>query len=437
MSAVPAPELAEVDRGRQPGAADEWRSDLYRMACAQVLRAAETVGLEPDQVTRLIEPRRSLVVNLPIRMDGGELVNFTGYRVQHILTMGPTKGGLRYAPDLSLGQCAALAMWMTWKCALLGLPYGGAKGGVRCDPRLLSADEIERVTRRYAAEMAPIIGPDLDIPAPDMGTGEREMAWFYDTCSQAAGHAVPASVTGKPLALGGTPGRREATGLGAVFTLEAALDRLGRPLAEQRFAIQGFGNVGAVAAAKLHARGARVVGLSDIGGAIANPAGLDVEAVVRWSGEHGSVAGFPEAETIERDALLELPCDVLVPAALEHQITHVNAPRLRCRLVAEAANGPTTTEADAILAERGILVLPDVLTSGGGVTVSYFEWVQGHQKYIWTAAEIHDRLRAQMRHALDEVVTASELLGVDLRTAALSVAVRRVAEAARLRAVYP
>jgi glutamate dehydrogenase (NAD(P)+) len=416
---------------------EEWRSDLYRTACAQFLRAAETVELEADQITRLIEPRRSLVVNLPVRMDGGELVSFAGYRVQHTLTMGPTKGGLRYAPDLSLDECAALAMWMTWKCALLGLPYGGAKGGVRCDPRTLSADEMERITRRYAAEIAPIIGPEEDIPAPDMGTGEREMAWFYDTCSQVAGHAVPASVTGKPVALGGTPGRRQATGLGVVFTLEAAFERLGWALAEQRFAIQGFGNVGAVVAAELAARGARIVGLGDIGGAIADPAGLDVEAVSCWSREHESIASFPQAETIERDALLELPCDVLIPAALEHQITGENAPRLRCRLVAEAANGPTTPAADEILAERGISVLPDVLTSGGGVTVSYFEWVQGHQKYIWSAAEIRARLRAQMRQALDEVVTTSEQLDVDLRTGALSVAVRRVAEAAKLRAVYP
>jgi len=415
----------------------EWRSELYRTACAQFLRAAETVGLEADQITRMIEPRRALVVSLPVRMDGGELASFTGYRVQHTLTMGPTKGGLRYAPDLSLDQCAALAMWMTWKCALLGLPYGGAKGGVACDPRALSASELERVTRRYAAELAPIAGPDADIPAPDMGTGEREMAWFYDTCSQVAGHAVPASVTGKPVALGGTPGRREATGVGVVFALEAALERLGRPLAEQRVAIQGFGNVGAVTAAELAARGARIVGLSDVGGAIADPVGLDVEAVARWSRAHGSVAGFCQAEAIERDALLELPCDVLIPAALEHQITEANAPRLRCRLVVEAANGPTTPAADEILAERGIPVLPDVLASGGGVTVSYFEWVQGHQRCIWSAAEIRARLRAQMRGALEQVVTTSERLDVDLRTAALSAAVQRVAEAAELRAVYP
>jgi glutamate dehydrogenase (NAD(P)+) len=420
-----------------PGSGSEWRSDLFSTACEQFIRAADTVGLGDDERVRMLEPRRSLVVNLPVRMDGGELVNFTGYRVQHTLTMGPTKGGLRFTPGVTLGECAALAMWMTWKCALLGLPYGGAKGGVRCDPRVLSSDEVERIMRRYVAELAPIIGPNEDIPAPDMGTGEREMAWYYDTFSQAAGHAVPASVTGKPVALGGTSERRQATGLGVVFVLEAALERLGWPLAEQRFAIQGFGNVGAVAAAELAARGARVVALSDVGGAIADPDGLDVPAVARWALENGSVAGFPEADAIDREALLEVPCDVLIPAALQHQITEDNAPRLRCRLVAEAANGPTTNAADEILREHGIAVLPDVLTSGGGVIVSYFEWVQGHQKYMWTPTEIRERLRSQMRDAHERVATTAERLGVDLRTAALSVAVRRVAEAARLRAVYP
>jgi glutamate dehydrogenase (NAD(P)+) len=407
------------------------------MACDQFRRAADRLDLDADEYTRLSAPRRSLVVTLPIRMDNGELANLAGYRVQHILTMGPTKGGLRYAPDLSLGQCAALAMWMTWKCALLGLPFGGAKGGVRCDPSKLSAEEIERITRRFASELDPIIGPDRDIPAPDMGTGEREMAWFYDTYSQSAGHAVPAVVTGKPVALGGTPGRREATGLGAVFALEAALEHKDFSLRDQRCVIQGFGNVGGVVATELHARGAKVVGVSDVDGAVANQAGLDIGALQRWSEEHGSVGGFPAGESIPRDSLLELPCDVLIPAALEHQITAENAPRLRCGMVAEAANGPTTPAADEILAERGIQVLPDVLVSGGGVTVSYFEWVQGHQKYIWTPAEVRDRLRAQIRQALGEVISTSEQLGVDLRTGALSVAVRRVAEAAKLRAVYP
>jgi glutamate dehydrogenase (NAD(P)+) len=383
------------------------------------------------------ESRRSLVVNLPIQMDSGRLTNFIGFRVQHTLTMGPTKGGLRFAPDLTLAQCSALAMFMTWKCALLNLPYGGAKGGVRCDPALLSAGEAERIMRRYTAEIAPIVGPDEDIPAPDLGTGEREMAWFYDTYSQAAGHAVPACVTGKPLALGGTPGRHDATGLGVVFTLEAALEREGLALAGQRVALQGFGNVGSVVAAELAARGAQLVAISDIEGAVADPGGIDVVALASWARDNGSVAGFPQATEIERDALLELPCDVLIPAAREGQITEENAPRLSCRLIAEAANGPTTPGADQILAERGIVLLPDVLTSGGGVTVSYFEWVQAHQKYVWSSEEIRERLRAQLRSALAEVVETSAQLDVGFRTGALCLAVQRVAKAAELRAVYP
>jgi len=435
VSASPAVAL-DIPSATPSGGA-EWNCELYQMARTQFQRVARRLELDDDEFTRLVEPRRSLVVNLPIRMDSGKLVNFTGYRVQHILTMGPTKGGLRYAPDLTLGQCGALAMLMTWKCALLGLPYGGAKGGVRCDPQLLSAEEIERITRRYVAEMHPIIGPNEDIPAPDMGTGEREMAWYYDTYSQAVGHSVPASVTGKPVALGGTVGRQRATGLGVVFALEAVLEREQRPIEDQRVAIQGFGNVGAVVASELHARGAKVVGLSDAGGAIVCPAGIDVPAAAEWHLEHGSVEGFAGAETIARDELLELACDVFVPAALEHQITEANAGRLRCRLVAEAANGPTTPAADEILARRGVTVLPDILVSGGGVTVSYFEWVQAHQKYVWTAAEIRERLRTQMRQALAEVVATSGQLDVDFRTGALAVAVRRVAETAKLRAVFP
>lgn len=410
---------------------------MYEMACDQFARAAAVLQLDQDIQARLLEPRRSLVVNFPVRMDSGEVVNMTGYRVQHTLTMGPTKGGLRFAPDLSLGLCGALAMWMTWKCALLGLPYGGAKGGVRCDPHTLSTDELERITRRYAAEMIPIIGPNRDIPAPDMGTGEREMTWFYDTYSQSVGHAVPEIVTGKPIVLGGTAGRRQATGLGVVYAIQAALERLGWPLLDQRFVVQGFGNVGAVVAAELASRGATILAVSDMRGGIFRPEGLDVDAVVRWKEKNRYLDGFPEAEQISNEMLLELPCDVLVPAAVENQITHANASRLGCRLVAEGANGPTTPAADEILAEQDILVLPDVLTNAGGVTVSYFEWVQSHQRYAWNASDVSDRLRLQMREALNRVMTAAEDLDVPLRTAALSVAVGRVAEAAKLRAIYP
>jgi glutamate dehydrogenase (NAD(P)+) len=415
----------------------EWRCDLYAMACDQFAAAAAILDLDDESRERLLEPRRSLVVNFPVRLDSGAVVKLTGYRVQHTLTVGPTKGGLRYAPDLSLGLCATLAMWMTWKCALLELPYGGAKGGVRCDPHALSTEELERITRRYAAELLPIIGPNRDIPAPDMGTGEREMAWFYDTYSQAVGHAVPEIVTGKPVVLGGTAGRTEATGLGVVYAIEAALERLGWVLSEQRFAIQGFGNVGAVVAAELHARGARVIAVSDVRGGIVNPAGLDVPAVLRWKQGNEYLEGFPAADPLSNERLLELPCDVLVPAALEGQITDENASRLCCRMVAEAANGPTTPAADEILVDRGVLVLPDILASAGGVTVSYFEWVQSHQKYTWSAADVRARLRVQMREALERVMERSEKLDVSMRTAALSVAIGRVAEAGRLRAIYP
>jgi glutamate dehydrogenase (NAD(P)+) len=415
----------------------EWRSELYRVVGAQLARAADVLDLDAESRTRLLEPRRSLAVNFPVRMDDGRVDNFTGYRVQHTLTMGPTKGGLRYAPDLSMGECAALAMLMTWKCALLGLPYGGAKGGVRCDPHMLSTDEIERVTRRFAAELLPIIGPNQDIPAPDMGTGAREMAWFYDTYSQAVGHSVPEIVTGKPPVLGGTEARQPATGLGVVYVIEGILERLQWPIREQRVVIQGLGNVGATVARELHAIGATVVGVSDLDGGLVNSAGLDIPAVLAWKQQHDTIADFPLAEPIDTSAVLEQPCDILIPAALEHQITSENAARLNCRLVVEAANGPTTPEADAELAARGILVVPDVLANGGGVTVSYFEWVQSHQKYVWDMIDIQERLRRQMRAALARVLEAAERHDVDWRTAALTVAVARVAEAARLRAIYP
>jgi glutamate dehydrogenase (NAD(P)+) len=428
--------LAEHD-GRLVAPGEEWRSELYRISSAQFARCADVLDLPDDLRTRLLEPRRALTVNFPVRMDAGHVRNFTGYRVQHTLTMGPTKGGFRYAPGVSLGECAALAMWMTWKCALLGLPYGGAKGGVRCEPHELSDAELERITRRYAAELIPVIGPDRDIPAPDMGTGEREMAWFYDTYSQSVGHSVPEIVTGKPPVLGGTTERRPATGLGVVYVLEGIMERLGWSLRDQRVVVQGFGNVGEVVAGELHAIGAKVVGLSDATGGIANAEGIDVDAAIAWAAEHGGLSGFGGGRAIGRSEVLEVPCDVFVPAALERQVTAENAHRLRCRLVIEAANGPLTPEADSILTDRGIQVVPDVLANAGGVCVSYFEWVQDQQKYSWDAIEIQERLRRQMRTALAKVWDAAQARDLDWRTAALTVAVQRVAEAARLRAIYP
>jgi len=418
-------------------AGEEWRSELFRIAASQLHKAAAAIDLDDEMRGQLEEPRRSLTVNFPVRMDDGSVRTFTGYRVQHTLHMGPTKGGFRYAPGVSLGECAALAMWMTWKCALLGLPYGGAKGGVRCEKPDLSAGETERVTCRYAAELIPIIGPERDIPAPDMGTGEREMAWFMDTYSQQVGHAVPEIVTGKPPVLGGTEARRPATGLGVVYVIEGVLERLRRPVRDQRCVVQGFGNVGSTAAEELHAIGAKVVAVSDVRGGVTNPAGLDVPALLRHKVESGYVEGFAGGEPVGRGEVLEVPCDVLVPAALERQITTDNVDRLDCSIVVEAANGPTTPEAEDALRERDILVVPDVLANAGGVTVSYFEWVQDQQKYLWDMIEVQERLRRQLRSALQRVVDASTRLDTDWRTAALAVALERVAEAARLRSIYP
>ena len=415
----------------------EWRSELWSTAEEQFNRSADLLGVEPEIRVRLLEPRRALTVNFPIRRDDGTVESFTGYRVQHTLTMGPTKGGVRYAPAVSLGECAALALWMTFKCALLELPFGGAKGGVRCDPNRLSRDELERITRRYASEIFPIIGPDRDIPAPDMATGEREMAWFMDTYSQQVGHPVPEIVTGKPVVLGGTSGRRFATGLGVVYCVESVLEHLGWDLRHQRFAVQGFGNVGAVVARELDARGASIVAVSDVTGGVAKADGLDLQAVFDWVAEHRFLRGCPAGDEVGRTQVLETPCDVLIPAALEHQITADNVERLDCRLVVEAANGPVTPEADRVLAQRGIHVVPDLLANAGGVTVSYFEWVQDQQKYSWTDAEIASRLQRQLRTGLRRVLDVAQELDVDMRAAAHCVGIRRVAEAARLRAIYP
>ncbi len=428
--------LAASDAGRVgPGA--EWHSELHRIAVSQFNGAADLLGLAPDLRTRLLEPRRSLIVNFPVRMDDGTVGVFTGYRVQHTLSVGPTKGGIRYSPGVSLGECAALAMWMTFKCALLGLPFGGAKGGVRCDPHRMSVSELERLTRRYAAELIPIIGPERDIPAPDMATGEREMAWFMDTYSQQVGHSVPEIVTGKPLSIGGAAGRQDATGLGAVFTIEAVLEHMGLEVAGRRVAIQGFGKVGSVIARELHARGARVVAVSDVSAGVVDERGLDVPALLAWYTEGRFLRDYPSADKVGRQEVLETPCDILVPAALERQIDAENAPRIDTLLIVEVANGPTTPEADVILADRGITVVPDILANAGGVTTSYFEWVQGKQMFFWDAEEVARQLRRHMHGGLARVLDAVERLGTDWRNAALSVAVERVAEAARMRSIYP
>jgi glutamate dehydrogenase (NAD(P)+) len=415
----------------------EWDAPLWRTALAQLENALPHADVSQGVAERLRSPERAIVVSVPIRIDTGETRVFPAYRVQHSTVLGPTKGGLRYNPDVSLGECAALAMWMTWKCALLRLPYGGAKGGVRCNPRVLSRGELERLTRRYTAELLPVIGPQEDIPAPDMATDEQTMAWLMDTYSMQVGYAVPEIVTGKPISVGGSVFRHEATGAGVVMIIERACQRLGWPLDQQRCVVQGFGKVGGVAAEELAAAGATVIGVSDYSGGIVRETGLDPAAVRAYVAENGSLAGYPEARSVTNAELLELPCDVLVLAALENQVTADNAPRVRARLVAEGANGPTSLEADAVLGERGIVVLPDVLTNAGGVTVSYFEWVQDLGRLFWDRDEIRRRLAEKMGDAFDRVWTLSEERGITLRGAALVAGIREVAGALEARGLFP
>src|SRR6478752_2593263 len=382
----------------------EWDSPLYRTAVAQFDQAVPYADIDPDVAERLRYPERALIVSCPVRLDSGRRVVFAGYRVQHSSVLGPTKGGIRYDAEVTLGECAALAVWMTWKCALLRLPYGGAKGGVRCSPRQMSQPELERLTRRFTSELLPIIGPKEDIPAPDMATNEQTMAWMMDTYSMQKGHAVPEIVTGKPISIGGSVFPHEATGAGVVMTIERACQRLGWELAAQSCVVQGFGNVGGIAASELHDKGARVVAVSDISGGVYSPAGLDIPTLHAYVDEHGSLAGFESGvDRITNDELLELPCDILVLAAREDQVTGANAANLRCRLVAEGANGPTSIEGDRILADRGILVLPDILTNAGGVTVSYFEWVQDLGRLFWDRDEIRRRLADKLSDAFDRV----------------------------------
>ncbi len=415
----------------------EWDTPLFRTAVAQFEEALTHADIDPTASERLRYPEAAVMVSIPVRMDEGNLAVFPGYRVLHSSVLGPTKGGIRYDPHVSLGECAALAMWMTWKCALLRLPYGGAKGGVRCNPRALSLDEVQRLTRRFTIELLPVIGPEKDIPAPDMATNEQTMAWIMDTYSMQVGFAVPEIVTGKPIAIGGSVFRSEATGAGVVMVIERACQRLGWPLAEQACVVQGFGNVGGIAARDLAERGARVVAVSDISGGVYNEHGLELAAVQEWVRKHGSLAGYPDAQHVSNAELLELPCDILVLAALEEQLTAENAPRVECKLVAEGANGPTTLEADAILAERGIVVLPDILTNAGGVTVSYFEWVQDLGRIFWDRDEIRAKLADKLSDAFDRVWDLAGRGHLSLRSAALVVAIREVAAALDSRGIYP
>jgi glutamate dehydrogenase (NAD(P)+) len=416
----------------------EWDAPLYRQAQTQLDQALPYANVDEHIAERMRYPERALILSVPVHLDDGRLGIFPAYRVQHSSILGPTKGGLRYDHDVSLGECAALAMWMTWKCALLRLPYGGAKGGVRCDPKELSAEELQRLTRRFTAELIPMIGPQEDIPAPDLATNEQTMAWMMDTYSMQVGHAVPEIVTGKPISIGGSVFRNEATGAGVVMVTERACERLDLPLARARCAVQGFGNVGGVAAYELAGKGATVVAVSDVSGGIHDPAGLDVESVRTWAREHPhDLAGYPDAEHVSNEELLELPCEVLVLAAREDQLTEDNAARIQAKLVVEGANGPTTVAADAILRDRGIIVLPDILTNAGGVTVSYFEWVQDLGRLFWDRWEIRARLAEKLNDAFDRVWELAEELDTSLRVAALVAGIREVAAALAARGIFP
>jgi glutamate dehydrogenase (NAD(P)+) len=415
----------------------EWDSPLFRTAVTQLEQALAYADVDDTIGLRLRYPEQAVMLSVPVVLDDGSAAVYPAYRVQHSSALGPTKGGIRYDPEVDLGECAALAMWMTWKCALLRLPYGGAKGGVRCSPREMSTAELMRLTRRFTSELLPFIGPQEDIPAPDMATNEQTMAWMMDTYSMQVGHAVPEIVTGKPVSIGGSVFRPEATGAGVVMVTERACQRLGWPISAQRCVVQGFGNVGGIAASELADRGATVIAVSDVSGGVHDASGLDVPALHAWVRAHGTLADYPEGERLTNAELLELQCDILVLAAREDQVTVENAGRVDARLIAEGANGPTSIEADAILAERGIPVLPDVLTNAGGVTVSYFEWVQDLGRLFWTRNEIRARLADKLQDAFDRVWLLSEDRGLTLRAAALVGGIREVAAAMESRGFYP
>jgi glutamate dehydrogenase (NAD(P)+) len=416
----------------------ELDTHTFRLAVAQFDQAAEAMSLDPNLRERLKLPQRSLIVSIPVRMDDGRVEVFAGYRVQHDSSRGPSKGGIRYHPDVSLGEVAALAMWMTWKCALAGLPYGGAKGGVRVDPKKLSHAELQRLTRRYAAEIFPLIGPDKDVPAPDVGTDAQIMAWIMDTYSQQVGYAVPGVVTGKPLSLGGSLGREEATGRGVVYVTVEALQYLKLSIANATVAIQGFGNVGSHTALIMQQQGARVIAVSDMIGGIYNAKGLDVQELLRRYRVAGqSLRDTKLGDAITNEELLQLDCTVLVPAALSEQITGKNANHLRCRILAEGANGPTTLEADRILEDKGIFIIPDILANSGGVIVSYFEWVQDLQRFFWSETDVQRRLQDIITSAFQRTLHFSTERRTSMRMAALMSGIDQVAQAHLQRGLYP
>jgi len=412
-------------------------SNAFQNALAQYDRAAAHLNLKRGIAETLRFPKRELTVNFPVRMDNGDVKTFTGFRVHHNTALGPTKGGIRYHQDVSLDEVRALAMWMTWKCSLMGLPYGGAKGGVIVDPKTLSNNEIESLTRRYATEISVLMSPQQDVPAPDVGTNGQIMAWIMDTYSMHHGFSMPAVVTGKPIEIGGSLGRIEATGRGVMFAAREALKHLNLKVEGSTVAVQGFGNVGSIAARTAYEMGMKVIAVTDVSGGVYNPNGLDIPALITHLNTTRSVTDFPEADSISNAELLALKVDLLIPAALENQITSANANDVKCRVLAEGANGPTTPEADDILNSKGIFIIPDILCNGGGVVVSYFEWVQDLQSFFWEEAEINKQLERHVVNAFKRVLEEACTLKIDNRTAAQVLAIRRVAEATLIRGIYP
>lgn len=417
-----------------------YHDDVFQMACDQFQVIADYLNIDRNARDRLMYPKRAIAVTLPIHMDDGSTQTFQGYRVQHHLTLGPTKGGTRFAPSLSMGETAALAMWMSWKCALSNLPYGGAKGGIACDPAKLSRSELEALSRRYMQEMIPFVGPHTDIMGPDMGTNEQIMAWFMDTYSVYQGYAVSEIVTGKPVSIGGTEGRREATGRGVVYLIERAMDILRMDPEKCTAIVQGFGNVGSVTALSLALKtGVKVVGISDATVAVYNPKGIDVKAAEQHVLKKGNLRAFDQGDRINPNEMLVQKCDVLVPAAVDRVITEKNADKLQCRILAEGANGPTTPEADLLLNKRlsEVFVIPDILCNAGGVIVSYFEWVQGLQSFLWTETEVTDKLFRILEHSFTQVIRRARDHKVSHRTAAMAIGVERVLKAKNTRGLFP
>jgi glutamate dehydrogenase (NAD(P)+) len=415
-----------------------FKASAYAVAQAQFDMVADMIGLEDDMRQYLRVPQREMIVHFPVQMDDGRQRMFTGFRVHHNTAKGPTKGGIRYHPDVTLDECRALAMWMTWKCALMNLPYGGAKGGVIVAPETLSKRELEKMTRRYATEISPLMGPERDIPAPDVGTNAQVMAWIMDTYSMHRGYSIPAVVTGKPVSVGGTVGRESATGLGVTYITRHVLrQQLGRGLDDTSVAVQGFGNVGSWTARTMHERSARIVAISDRFGGVYNEHGLDLRLLQRHVNESGSVVGFTGAEPLTNQELLTLSVDVLVPAALEGQITEQNAAQVKARVIAEGANGPTTPEADKILLDKGILVIPDILCNAGGVVVSYYEWVQGLQAFFWDESTVRRSMEKTLLDNLEVVMGLTVRNHCDLRSAAYTIAINRIVEATKMRGLYP